>query len=204
LGEEVEPEELPAIMLGLQAEGCHNINLVTPSHVVGQLIAAVSIAADGGLHVPLVYNSGGYDSPEALALLDGVIDIYMPDMKYGDSETARRYSRVRDYWEVNQTAVREMHRQVGELRVDADGIAQRGLLVRHLVLPEDLANTEKVLAFVAGEISANTYVNVMGQYHPCYCASDVPPLDRALTREEHRCAREAAKRHGLTRLDPGG
>jgi len=201
MGAEVDGETLAGMMLRLQAQGCHNINLVTPSHVVAQILEAVQAAARAGLHLPLVYNTGGYDSPEALALLDGVIDIYMPDMKYGDSDTARRYSRVRDYWQVNQAAVREMHRQVGELQLDADGVAQRGLLVRHLVLPEDLANTENVLAFIADEISPHTYVNVMGQYHPCYRAYDLPPLDRPITVEEYRRALEAAKRHGLTRLD---
>jgi putative pyruvate formate lyase activating enzyme len=201
IGTEVDAQTLAAMMLRLQEQGCHNINLVTPSHVVAQILEAVLAAADAGLRLPLVYNTGGYDSPEALTLLDGVIDIYMPDMKYGDSETARRYSRVRDYWDVNRAAVREMHRQVGKLQLDAHGVAQRGLLVRHLVLPEDLANTEKVLAFVADEISPGTYVNLMGQYHPCYRADDVPPLDRPITAEEYRRAREAATRHGLMRLD---
>lgn len=156
LGREVEPEEISAMMLALQAQGCHNINLVTPSHVVAQILAAVAIAARRGLRLPLVYNTGGYDSPEALALLDGVIDIYMPDMKYGDSETARQYSKVRNYWEVNQAAVREMHRQVGDLQIDGRGLARRGLLVRHLVLPGDITNTENVLAFLAREISRKT------------------------------------------------
>jgi putative pyruvate formate lyase activating enzyme len=201
LGEEVEPEELPAIMLGLQAEGCHNINLVTPSHVVGQLIAAVSIAADGGLHVPLVYNSGGYDSPEALALLDGVIDIYMPDMKYGDSATARKYSRVPDYVAVNQAAVRAMHRQVGDLVLDEQGIARRGLLVRHLVLPGGLAGTERVLAFLAEEISPHTCLNLMDQYRPCYRADQYPPLNRPLDPGEFARVLGLAVRYGLRRLD---
>jgi len=201
IGTEVDPDTLAGMMLRLQEQGCHNINLVTPSHVVAQILEAVLVAARKGLRVPLVYNTGGYDSPEALALLDGVIDIYMPDMKYGDSEIARRYSRVRNYWEVNQTAVREMHRQVGDLRLDEDGLALRGLLVRHLVLPENLANTDKILAFIADEISPSTYVNVMGQYHPCYRASDNPPLDRPVTTQEYRRALEAAKRQGLTRLD---
>ena len=201
IGDEVDAERLAGMMLQLQEEGCHNINLVTPSHVVVQILEAVEVAARAGLRLPLVYNTGGYDSPEALELLDGVIDIYMPDMKYGDSEIARRYSRVRDYWEVNQAAVRAMHRQVGDLRLDEHGIALRGLLVRHLVLPEDLANTGKVLAFIAEEISPNTYVNVMAQYHPCYRAYEMPPLDRPITAQEHRRALEAAKRHGLKRLD---
>lgn len=201
IGREVEPDEIAVMMLALQREGCHNVNLVSPSHVVAQILAAVRIAADRGLRLPLVYNTGGYDSPEALALLDGVIDIYMPDMKYGDSETAHRDSHVRGYWEANQAAVREMHRQVGDLVIGADGIARRGLLVRHLVLPGDLANTEKVLAFIANEISRDTYVNVMHQYYPCYRAWDYPPLDRPITAEEYGRALAAAARRGLHRLD---
>ena len=201
IGREVEPEELASMMLTLQRQGCHNINLVSPSHVVAQILAAVSIAAPRGLRLPLVYNTGGYDSPEALGLLDGVVDIYMPDMKYGDSEIAHRYSHIRNYWEVNQAAVREMHRQVGDLRISAEGLAQRGLLVRHLVLPADVANTEKVLAFIAGEISRNTYLNIMAQYRPCYRAADYPPLDRPITRKEYQDALAVAARYGLERLD---
>lgn len=201
IGREVEPSELAQIMLDLQGEGCHNINLVTPSHVVAQILAAVEIAAARGLRLPLVFNTGGYDSLEALQLLDGVVDIYMPDMKYGDSETAHRYSHVRDYVEVNQAAVKEMHRQVGDLILDDCGIALRGLLVRHLVLPGGLAGSEKVLAFLASEISRNTYLNLMDQYHPCYRADDSPPLDRPITPEEYRHALELAKRYGLQRLD---
>lgn len=201
IGREVEPEGLADMMLELQAQGCHNINLVSPSHVVAQILAAVLVAARKGLHLPLVYNTGGYDSPEALALLDGVIDIYMPDMKYGDSDTAHRYSHVRGYWEANQAAVREMHRQVGDLVIDARGLAQRGLLVRHLVLPGDLANTDRVLAFIAEHISANTYVNLMPQYFPCYRAYDYPPLDRPITGSEYEHALALAAKHGLRRLD---
>ena len=136
-GQEATDEELAEMMLRLQAQGCHNINFVTPSHVVAQILAAVNIAAEQGLRLPLAYNTSGYDSPEALALLDGVIDIYMPDMKYGDDKSARRYSHVRGYVRFNQTAVREMHRQVGDLAINAEGLAERGLLVRHLVLPND-------------------------------------------------------------------
>lgn len=201
IGREVEPEDLAGMMLDLQAQGCHNINLVSPSHVVAQILAAVLVAARKGLQLPLVYNTGGFDSPEALALLDGVIDIYMPDMKYGDSDTAHRYSHVRGYWEVNQGAVREMHRQVGDLVIDARGLAQRGLLVRHLVLPGDLANTDKVLAFIAGQISPRTYVNLMPQYFPCYRACDYPPLDRPITGGEYEHALVLAAKHGLQRLD---
>jgi len=201
-GREVGPAEIADMMLSLQRRGCHNINLVTPSHVVAQILAALLIAARRGLRVPLVFNTGGYDSPEALALLDGVIDIYMPDMKYGDSGSAHRYSHVRDYWEVNSAAVREMHRQVGDLVVDDEGIARRGLLVRHLVLPGDRAGSEKVLAFIAEKISRRTYVNLMSQYFPSYRAREAPPLDRAITAEEYRAAAASAARHGLARLDP--
>jgi putative pyruvate formate lyase activating enzyme len=201
LGREVAPEEMSAMMLALQTQGCHNVNLVTPSHVVAQILAAVAIAARRGLRLPLVYNTSGYDSPEALALLDGVIDIYMPDMKYGDSETSRRYSKVRDYWEVNQAAVREMHRQVGDLHIDERGLARRGLLVRHLVLPGDIANTENVLAFLARDISRNTYLNLMDQYFPCYRAWDYPPLDRPVTGKEYARAVAIADKFGLHRRD---
>ena len=200
-GHEVEPEELAEMMLALQAQGCHNINLVSPSHVVAQIIAAVELAARRGLHLPLVYNTGGYDSPEALALLDGIIDIYMPDMKYGDSTIARRYSRVRNYVETNRAAVGEMHRQVGDLVLDEQGIAQHGLLVRHLVLPENLAGTEQVLAFLAREISRNTYLNLMDQYYPCYRAGENPPLDRPIRAREFEAALTLAAKYGLQRLD---
>ena len=201
LGHEVEPEELARMMLTLQAQGCHNINFVTPSHVVAQIIAAVAIAAGEGLHLPLVYNTGGYDSPEALALLDGLIDIYMPDMKYGDDTIARRYSKVRDYVEVNFAAVKEMHRQVGDLQLDNDGVARRGLLVRHLVLPGDLSGTDAVMAFLSQEVSQQTYVNLMDQFYPCYRVSENPPLDRRLTPEEYAAALQLAKKYHLTRLD---
>ena len=200
-GRPVTPEDLADIMLGLQAAGCHNINLVSPSHVVAQILAAVAIAARQGLRLPLVYNTGGYDSAEALALLDGVVDIYMPDMKYGDSAVAHRCSHVRDYWEVNLAAVKEMHRQVGDLVLDERGIAQRGLLVRHLVLPGHLAGTDTVLEFLAREISTATYLNLMDQYRPCYRADEYPPLDRRVTFAEYQAALAAARRVGLERLD---
>jgi len=201
-GREMSPAELAGLMLGLQETGCHNINLVTPSHVVAQILSAVAIAADKGLLLPLVWNTGGYDSPEALALLDGVVDIYMPDMKFADSGIARRFLGVRDYAEVNRAAVREMHRQVGDLVLEA-GIARRGLLVRHLVLPENLAGTESILAFLAREISVDTYLNLMDQYRPCYRADEYPPLDRRPTRAEMAAARAVARELGLHRLDRG-
>jgi putative pyruvate formate lyase activating enzyme len=203
IGRPVEARELAAMMLDLQERGCHNINFVSPSHLVAQILAAVEIAASESLRLPLVYNTGGYDSFEALALLDGVIDIYMPDMKYGDSAIARQYSKVRNYVEVNRMAVKEMHRQVGDLTIDESGLGRRGLLVRHLVLPDNLAGTEKVLDFIAHEISTNTYLNLMDQYRPCYRADEYPPLDRALKMEEYRAALAMVERHGLLRLDQG-
>jgi putative pyruvate formate lyase activating enzyme len=201
IGREIEPEELAGMMLALQDRGCHNINFVSPSHVVAQILAAVLIAAEAGLRLPLVYNTGGYDSPEALALLDGVIDIYMPDLKYGDPAIARKYSRVRNYPQVNQAAVKEMHRQVGDLVLDENGIARRGLLIRHLILPEGLAGTEEVLRFIAHEISPNTYINLMTQYRPAFRAHDHPPLARPITDDEYRQVLELADRYGLQRLD---
>jgi len=200
-GPEVEAAGLASAMLALQAAGCHNINLVSPSHVVAEILEAVALAAESGLRLPLVYNTGGFDSPEALGLLDGVVDIYMPDMKYSDRLTARTLSRIGDYPEVNRAAVREMHRQVGDLTVDEDGVAERGLLIRHLVLPGGLAGTAEVMRFIAEDISPDTYVNLMAQYRPAYRAREHPALDRPLTPEEYAEALDTARRAGLRRLD---
>ncbi len=200
LGHEVSPEELAGMMLDLQAQGCHNINFVTPSHVVAQIIESVAIAAARGLQLPLVYNTGGHDSLEALRLLDGIVDIYMPDVKYADSGEAHRYSHVRDYVAFNQEAVLEMHRQVGDLVVDDRGIARRGLLVRHLVLPDNISGTDRVLAFLANQVSRDTCVNIMDQYRPCYRASDNPPLDRLPERRELSQAFGWAREVGLHRF----
>ncbi len=200
-GREVSSGELAAMMLALQEQGCHNINLVSPSHVVGQVLEALVIAAGHGLRLPIVYNTGGYDSPEALALLDGVVDIYMPDAKYADAQAARKYSKVREYVAANRAALREMHRQVGDLVIGADGIASRGLLVRHLVLPGDLAGTEAVMRFLGGEISTDTYVNLMAQYRPCHKAGGYPELSRRPSRAEMSGAEKAARAAGLHRLD---
>jgi len=188
------------MMLSLQAQGCHNINLVSPSHVVPQILAGLLIAAEAGLHLPLVYNTGGYDSLKTLALLEGVVDIYMPDMKYADAEVARRFSKVGNYPAVNQAAVKEMCRQVGDLSLDEWGVAQRGLLVRHLVLPEGLAGTGEIVRFLRDECSPQTYINVMAQYRPCYRAHELPPLDRRITRQEYDEAVRLAREAGL-RLD---
>lgn len=200
-GYPVRSEELAAVMLDLQARGCHNVNLVSPSHVVPQILAALCHAVSAGLHIPLVFNTGGYDSLSMLRLLDGVVDIYMPDMKYADARTAHRYSKIPDYPRVNQAAVREMHRQVGDLQVDLRGIATRGLLVRHLVLPGNLAGTDRIVRFLAEEISSNTYLNLMAQYRPEYKAHHLPDLDRRITPEEYRQAVVWAHNAGLHRLD---
>jgi putative pyruvate formate lyase activating enzyme len=199
-GREVEPEELARMMLSLQSQGCHNINFVSPSHVVPQILLGLLIAAQAGLHLPLVYNTGGYDSLRTLALLDGVVDIYMPDMKYADADVARRFSKVANYPVVNQAAVREMHRQVGDLTMDGRCIAQRGLLVRHLVLPEGLAGTADIVRFLRDEVSPDTYINVMAQYRPCYRAHSLPPLDRRVSHQEVAEAVRLAEDAGL-RLD---
>ncbi len=200
-GHVVGSEELAAMMLSLQRRGCHNINLVSPTHVVPQILEALEIAVKAGLSLPLVYNSGGYDSLETLSLLDGVIDIYMPDMKYSDEKTARRFSGVEDYPEVNRAAVSEMHRQAGDLQLDDHGVATRGLLVRHLVLPHGFAGTAEVCRFLGQKISTNTYLNVMAQYHPCYKAFDVPELARPVSGEEFAEAVRIAQDCGLHRLD---
>jgi putative pyruvate formate lyase activating enzyme len=199
-GTPLSPEQLASLMLDLQDRGCHNINLVSPSHVVPQILVATLIAAQAGLRLPLVYNTGGYDSLETLALLDGVVDIYMPDMKYADAAIGERYSEVADYPRINQAAVREMHRQVGDLVLDERGVAQRGLLVRHLVLPEGLAGTAEIVRFLAG-LSTDTYLNVMDQYRACYQADTLPPLDRRITPEEYQEAVRLANEAGLYRLD---
>ena len=201
LGRETTADEWSNLMLGLQRSGCHNINIVTPSHVIPALLEAISLAVAKGLRLPLVYNSGGYDRVDALELLDGVVDIYMPDFKFWDGDVAERYTRARDYPESTRDAIREMHRQVGDLEVGDDGVATRGLLVRHLVLPEGLAGTGDVCRFLAQEISRDTYVNIMDQYHPAGKVSRLGPLERRITADEYRDAVRAARDAGLWRFD---
>ncbi len=200
-GQEVDPGDLAAIMLELQAMGCHNINLVTPSHVVPQILAALLLAIEGGLDLPLVYNCSGYESTATLALLDGVIDIYMPDFKFWHPETAARYAGAPDYPERAREALVRMHRQVGDLAVDSHGYARSGLLVRHLLMPEMIKETRKILHFIATRLSTTTYVNIMGQYHPCARADQFEELRRTITGTEYRQALEMARAMGLTRLD---
>lgn len=186
-------------MLYLQSMGCHNINLVTPTHVVPQIVQALAFAARNGLRVPLVYNCGGYESVETLKLLGGIVDIYMPDIKYSNDDYARRFSGAKDYWEKVRPAVREMHRQVGDLFVDDNGVARRGLLIRHLVLPNGIAGSEEVLRFIAKDISVNSYVNIMDQYHPCFRAFNLAELNRRISGKEYEAVVNLATSYGLHR-----
>lgn len=200
-GVEVSFEKLAGIMLSLQNQGCHNINLVTPTHQVPMIVRSLSIAIDKGLKIPIVYNCGGYESIETLEILDGIIDIYMPDFKYSDDKMGFMYSKAKDYPDIAKKAIKEMHRQVGDLIINKEGIAVRGLLVRHLVLPEGIAGTEEVVRFIAEEISRNTYINIMDQYHPCFKAFDHPPLNRRITKKEYENALKMAIKAGLKRID---
>ena len=200
-GRAVDREELAGMMLSLQAKGCHNINLVSPTHVVPHILDALELAVSKGLYLPLVYNSGGYDSVETLGLLDGIIDIYMPDMKYSDEKVAEQLSGIKDYPKVNRAAIKEMHRQVGDLQMDKQSVAYRGLLVRHLVLPNRIAGTQEVVRFLAQEVSTNTYLNIMAQYRPGYKAFDISQLARPVNRQEFYEAINLAHQQGLYRID---
>ncbi len=198
-GRPVTKDELAGAMLQLQRVGCHNINLVTPTHYAPQIVEAFLTAVEKGLSIPIVYNCGGYESVETLRLLDGIVDIYMPDIKYSNDEHARRYSGVKDYWRVVQAAIREMHRQVGDLTVNKDGIAERGLLIRHLILPNRIAGSEKVLQFISQAISRESYVNIMDQYRPCFKADKLPELNRVIRSQEFHEVIALAQRLGLKR-----
>ena len=180
-GREAPVGTLAGMMLKLQAAGCHNINFVTPTHYMPEILEAVYIAKEKGLSVPLVYNCGGYESVDALKVLDGVIDIYMPDMKYSDNAAARKYSSAPDYFEMSKIAIKEMYRQVGDLKI-IKGIAEKGLLIRHLLLPDNLAGSEAIFDFIINELSVGTYVNIMAQYYPCHLAFDFPEISRRVTR----------------------
>jgi putative pyruvate formate lyase activating enzyme len=201
-GIEVTAADLANTMLALQDRGCHNINLVTPTHVTAQILEALPLAVDQGLRLPLVYNCSGYERVETLKLLEGVVDIYMPDFKFWEADIAGKACDAPDYRRAACKALLEMHRQVGDLKLDTHGVAVSGLLVRHLVLPAGLAGSDRVLAFIADQISADTYVNVMDQYRPCAQAAKVPALGRPIRTEEFRQALAAAKAAGLRRLDP--
>jgi putative pyruvate formate lyase activating enzyme len=194
-------EQLANAMVSLQDRGCPNINFVTPSHVVPQILAAVDKAVEKGLRIPLVYNSSGYDRAQTLGLLDGIFDIYMPDFKFWEPEVAGQLCGAPDYPEVARAAFKEMHRQVGDLVLNDRGEAERGLLVRHLVLPDGMAGTKDVMRFLAQEVSSGTYVNIMAQYRPCGHASSLAGLDRGITDAEYKAAINTAVHEGVTRLD---
>ncbi|MCJ7657307.1 MAG: radical SAM protein [Candidatus Atribacteria bacterium] len=196
-GNKVTLQELAKIMLALQKRKCHNINLVTPTHFVPQILKSLKLAIKMGLFIPIVYNTSGYDSVNALRLLDGVVDIYLPDARYADNEIAIKYSSAPDYFEIMKKALKEMHRQVGDLALDKTGVARSGLIVRHLVLPEGLSGTKKIMHFIAREISPHTYISLMAQYFPAYQAGQFPPLSRRIDKEEYRKALQAFKEEGL-------
>ncbi|RKX96131.1 MAG: radical SAM protein [Spirochaetes bacterium] len=195
-GNEISIKKLAEYMLFLQRKGAHNINLVTPTHVVPQFVEALEIAVEDGLHIPIVYNCGGYENIEVLKILDGIIDIYLPDMKYGSNINALKYSGVKNYVEINRKAVIEMYRQVGDLVVDDNGVALRGLIIRHLVLPENISGTDEVLKFIAG-LSRTIYISIMSQYFPAYKAPEIAELSRRLTISEYKWATELMEKLGL-------
>ena len=200
-GRQVTIEELSTAMINLQNIGCHNINLVTPTHFTPQIIRALTSAIEKGLEIPIVYNCGGYESVETLKLLKDIIDIYMPDIKYSINENAFKYSGIKNYWEIVKTAVKEMHNQVGDLHIDKKGIAKRGLLIRHLVLPNNLAGSKQILDFIANEVSRDSYVNVMDQYRPAYNAYQYEELNRHLNTDEFMEAMNYAVKLGLRIAD---
>ncbi len=201
MGKPVSEMELANMMLELQKEGCHNINFVTPSHVVPQILSAVLLAAERGLSLPLIYNSSAYDAVETLQILDGVVDIYMPDFKFWDPRTSDITCGAPDYPDAARKAIVEMHRQVGDLVMDASGLARRGLLIRHLVMPGGLSETLEIMKFIATKVSADTYVNVMAQYHPSGDIGSMKSLRRQITPQEHAKALQYALEAGLTRID---
>lgn len=196
-GRDVSEEELASFMIELQEEGCHNINFVTPTHVIAQIVKALVLAVGRGLHIPLVYNTSGYDSTETLKLLDGIFDIYLPDARYADSKIALKLSSAGDYPQVNREALKEMHRQVGIAGLSHDGIIESGLIIRHLVLPHNLSGTDEIMRFIACQLSKDTYISLMSQYFPCHKAKDYPEISRRITRQEYQRAIDAMYANGL-------
>lgn len=196
-GTERSPGELACQMVWLQEQGCHNLNLVTPTHFMPQILKALGIARERGFDLPIVYNTSGYESPEALRLLDGIVDIYLPDMRYSDDAAARKYSVAPHYPEINRAAVREMYGQVGNLVLDKHGIAKRGLIIRHLVLPQGLSGTEGIMKFLAEEISRDVYISLMSQYFPAFKANEFKELSRRITKDEYKDARRSMEKFGL-------
>jgi len=205
IGKPVDTYDMAMMMIALQAMGCHNINLVTPTHYAAHNLLALDQASSAGLHIPVVYNTCGYERTEILKRLDGVVDIYLPDLKYADGAQAARYSAgAEDYPEVTHAALLEMHRQVGVARAGADGLMRRGLMIRHLVLPNDVSGSRDVMTWIADNLPADTYVNIMSQYTPVHRASEYPEIDRRITREEYETVVDHARSLGLTSLDIQG
>ena len=198
-GKVITVEELSDIMIHLQSIGCHNINFVTPTHYVPQIISALPKAIEKGLKIPLVYNCGGYESVETLRLLDGIIDIYMPDTKFSSSEKASMFTKAKNYNEILKKALKEMHNQVGDLIINSSGIAEKGMLIRHLVMPKDLAGTKDMMKFIAEELSTDSFVNIMAQYRPCHLAYKYNELKRGITHSEFLNALKIAKDAGIKR-----
>lgn len=205
VGQPSSADQLASMMLALQNKGCHNINVVTPTHYAAHMVRALDIAAARGLHLPLVYNTCGWENIEVLKMLDGIVDIYLPDFKYADGTMAARYSAgARDYPQITQNALLEMQRQVGTAIPGKDGIMQRGLMIRHLVMPNDVSGTQGVLKWIADNLPKNTYVNLMSQYQPTFKAMDYPQIARRITTAEYHQAVQTAKDLGLTNLEVQG
>ena len=198
-GEPMTSSDIARVMVRLQEMGCHNINFVTPTHYAPQIVASLPEAIEKGLRLPIVYNCSGYESIEVIRLLEGVVDIYMPDVKYMDGKHSKQFSNAPDYPEVIKGVLKEMHRQVGDLTTDSEGIAERGLLIRHLVMPHGVASSEAVLRYIAEEISAHSYVNIMDQYRPEYKAHECPEINRRITQKEYLEATQWARRYQLYR-----
>lgn len=196
-GREVEAEELAGFMLQLQNLNCHNINLVTPTHVMPQILQAFKLAVSQGLKLPIVYNTGGYELKGILKLLEGIVDIYLPDMRYADNAMAAKYSNAPEYPKYNQEALREMQRQVGVAQIDEAGIIKKGVIIRHLVMPNNIAGTDKIMRFISEELSKDTYISLMSQYYPCFKAEEFPELSRRITTKEYEEAQNSMERYGL-------
>jgi len=196
-GREVDSQELASFMMRLQEMGAHNINLVTPTHVMPQILQALLIAIPQGLKIPLVYNTGGYELAKIVKLLEGIIDIYLPDMRYADNDVAIKYSLAPDYPKYNQDSLKEMHRQVGVAKINALGIIEKGLIIRHLILPNNISGTDKIMRFISRELSKDTYISLMSQYFPCYKADRFKEILRRISQEEYHAAGQAMQRWGL-------
>jgi len=196
-GEETDAAGLAGMMLELKRRGAHNVNFVTPTHYMPRILEALVIAVESGFNLPIVYNTSGYEVVTALKLLDGIVDVYLPDMRYACDLQAKRYSKAKMYSSYNRAAVKEMYRQVGDLAVDGDGVAVRGLIIRHLVLPGGISGTEEVMKLISSELSKNVAISLMSQYFPAYKASDIPELARKITADEYQAAVDIMEKYGL-------